>query len=135
MDGLNVSDLIAALDRALSDAGEDIILRRVVGTAPNQMNIDVACRARVDAATESQVAAGILATDLNIIMSPTQINNAQWPGGTIPALPPFNLDQRIPRAGVTDKVLMRGQQPRTVAFVDPKFINGELVRINLRVTG
>lgn len=130
-----MSDLIAALDSALATAGEDIILRRVVGTAPNQVNIDVTCRARVDAASDTQLVAGIPATDLNIILSPTQINNAQWPGGSIPALPPFNLDQRVPRAGPTDKVLMRGQPPRAVAFSDPKFIDGELVRINLRVSG
>jgi hypothetical protein len=129
-----VSDLIAALDNALAQAGEDIILRRVVGTAPNQVNIDVKCRARVNAATVQQIVAGIPATDLNVIISPSEINAAQWPGGTVPALPPFNLDQRIPRI-TTDKALMRGQQPRAVAFVDPKFINGDLVRIDFRVTG
>lgn len=130
-----MSDLIAALDNALAQSGEDIILRRVIGVAPNQVNIDVTCRARVDAATDVQIAAGILATDLNLIMSPTQINQAQWPGGTVPALPPFDVDQRVPRAGVNDKVLMRGQAPRAISFSDPKFINGELVRINLRVSG
>jgi hypothetical protein len=130
-----VSDLISALDNALAQAGEDIILVRYVGAAPNQTDVRVTCRARVDAATVQQIAAGIPATELNIVMSPTQINNAQWPGGQIPALPPFNLDQRIPRAGTTDKVLMRGQAPRAVTFADPKFIGGELVRINLRVSG
>lgn len=130
-----MSDLIAALDNALAEAGEDIILRRVVGSAPNQVNIDVGCRARVDAMTDKDLAAGIPSTDLNIVISPTPINNAQWPGGSVPALPPFDLDQRIPRAGPTDKVLMRGQAPRAIVFADPKFINGELVRINLRVSG
>jgi hypothetical protein len=130
-----MSDLIAALDNALAQTGEDIILRRVVGTAPNQVNIDVTCRARVDALTVQQLVAGIPATDLNVILSPTQINNAQWPGGTVPALPPFNLDQRLPRVGTSDKVLMRGQAPKAVAFVDPKFIGGELVRIDMRVSG
>jgi hypothetical protein len=130
-----MSDLIAALDGALARHGEDIILRRVVGTAPNQTNIDVICRARVDATTVQQIVANIPATDLNIIISPTQINNAQWPGGQTPALPPYNVDQRIPRAGNADKVLMRGQSPKAVAFVHPKFDNNELVRIEMRVTG
>jgi hypothetical protein len=130
-----MSALIAALDNALAQSGEDIILRRIIGTAPNQVNIDVTCRARVDATTDTQLVANIPATDLNLIISPTQINNAQWPGGSVPALPPFNLDQRVPRAGPTDKVLMRGQPPKAVAFSDPKFVNGELVRINLRVSG
>jgi hypothetical protein len=35
------SDLIAALDNALARVGEDIILRRVIGTAPNQTTVDV----------------------------------------------------------------------------------------------
>lgn len=130
-----MSDLIAALDNALAGHGEDVILRRVVGTGANIANIDVVCRARVDAASTEQIVAGILATDLNIIMSPTQINNAQWPGGSVPQIPPFNVDQRVPRINGPDKVLLRGAAPRTVTFCDPKFINGELVRINLRVTG
>ena len=129
--------LIQALDDALEQVGEDIILRRVVGTAPNQINVDVDCRAKVDAATTEQIAAGIPATEMNIILSPTQINRAQWPGGQMPALPPFNLDQRVPRAGPTDKVLLktRGEAPRAVTFSDPKFVSGELVRINLRISG
>lgn len=130
-----MSDLIAGLDNALAEAGEDIILRRVVGSAPNQVNIDVMCRARVDSLSDAQLMAGIPATDLNVIISPTQINNVQWPGGWVPVLPPFNVDQRVPRAGVTDKVLMRGEPPRAVAFVKPFWIGGELVRIEMRVSG
>jgi hypothetical protein len=130
-----MSALIAALDQALAQAGEDIILRRTVGTAPNQINIDVTCRARVTALSVEQMAAGIPATELNVIMSPSQISAAQWPGGSVPALPPFDVDQRIPRAGVTDKVLMRGLAPKAVSFVDPQIIGGELVRINMRVAG
>jgi hypothetical protein len=87
--------------------------------------------------TDLQIAAGIPATEMNVILSPTQINDAQWPGGQVPALPPFNLDQRVPRAGTTDKVILkdRGEPPRAVTRSDPKFINGELVRINLRISG
>lgn len=130
-----MSDLIASLDNALAEAGEDVILRRTVGTAPNQANIDVTCRAKVTAMSTQQIEAGIPATEMNVILSPTQINNAQWPGGSIPALPPFNVDQRIPRAGVTDKILMRGLPPKAITFVDPQIVGGELVRINMRVTG
>ncbi|MCK1322148.1 hypothetical protein IVA94_14855 [Bradyrhizobium sp. 156] len=130
-----MSALIAALDQALAQAGEDIILRRTVGTAPNQVNIDVRCRARVTALSTEQIQAGIPSTELNIIMSPSEISAAQWPGGQVPALPPFDVDQRIPRAGVTDKVLMRGQAPKAITFADPQIIAGELVRINLRVAG
>jgi hypothetical protein len=129
------SPLIAALDQALAIAGEDVILRRTVGVAPNDASVDVSCRARVTAVSTEQIQAGIAATELNVILSPSQITAAQWPGGTLPALPPFNVDQRIPRAGVTDKILMRGQPPRAITHVDPQIIGGELVRINLRVQG
>lgn len=128
-----MSDLVASLDNALAQYGEDVILRRVVGTGKNTINIDVKCRARVDAMKTEQMAAGINATDLNVIMSPTQINDAQWPGGTVPILPPFDVDQRIPRASV-DKMIVRNS-PRNITFVDAKVINGELVRIDLRVAG
>lgn len=130
-----MSDLVASLDNALAVDGEDVILRRVVGTGSAVANIDVKCRARCDAATTEQIAAGILATDFNVIISPTQINNAQWPGGTIPQLPPFDVDQSIPRAGVNDKILMRGLPPKAIAAADTKIIGGVVVRHNLRVTG
>lgn len=126
-----MSDLVASLDNALAETGEWVILRRTVGP----INIDVKCRVRADAATTEQIAAGILATDFNIIMSPTQINDEQWPGGTIPKLPPFNVDQSIPRAGVTDKILMRGLAPKSIAVIDTKIIGDEVVRHNMRVTG
>jgi hypothetical protein len=70
-----------------------------------------------------------------IIISPTQIKAAQWPGGASPQLPPFNVDQSIPRAGTTDKVLMRGLPPKDVIFVDAVMPGGELVRINIKVKG
>lgn len=133
---MSAQELIAALDAALRDgAHEEIILRRVVGIGPNQVNIDVTCIARADAASTEQIAAGIPATDFNLILSPTQIKAAQWPGGSAPALPPFDLDQSIPRKGPTDKVLMRGQPPKAVDWVDAKFVGREVVRINMRVTG
>lgn len=131
-----MSDLIAALDDALREAGEDVILRRVVGNAPNQVNIDVTCRARVDGiALGQRPPEGPKEATFSLIISPTQINENQWPGGSIPMLPPFNVDQRIPRIGGPDKILMRGENPRTIVFSDPKIIGGELVRIDLRVAG
>jgi hypothetical protein len=130
-----MSDLVAALDAALARAGEDIILRRVIGTAPNQTAIDVKCRAKVTAKSAEPSVAGILVTTFEIIISPTQIKNAKWPGGTPPQLPPFDVDQSIPRAGTTDKVLMRGLPPKDVIFVDPVMPGGEVVRINMKVKG
>lgn len=133
---MSAQALIAALDDALlGGAHEEVILRRVIGSAPNQVSVDVTCIARADAASVEQIAAGIPATDFNLILSPTQINQAQWPGGSVPALPPFDLDQSVPRVGPTDKVLMRGQAPKAVAWVDAKLVGREVVRIEMRVTG
>src|SRR6516225_11924304 len=102
-----MSDLIVALDRALALAGEDIILRRIFGIAPNQTAVDVKCRAKVTAISAEPTVAGIAVTTFEIIISPTQIKNAKWPGGMPAQLPPFDVYQSIPRAGITDKVLMR----------------------------
>lgn len=128
-----MSSLIAALDAGLSAYGEDIILRRVSGSAPSQTNVDVTCRARVDGINTGPSAPGPKEATFEIIISPTQIDVAQWPGDAV--LPPLNVDQRIPRIGGPDKIIMRGENPRTIVFSDPKIINGELVRINLRVAG
>jgi hypothetical protein len=127
-----VSDLIAALDNALAEVGEDVILRRRVGEPPNQAFIQVRCRARVDSIDADQQPAGIRISEFSLIMSPTQINDAQWPGGTIPVSPPFDVDPRIPRVNDVDDIILRGVA-RTITYCDPKIIGGELVRINLRV--
>jgi hypothetical protein len=129
-----VSALIAALDSALALVGEDFILRRVVGSGSNVINVDVRCRAQVSAMTVTEIAAGLKATDLNVIFSPTQINQAQWPGGTLPMQPPFNIDQRIPRENGADKAIIRGVL-RQIVFVKPIFVPDELCRIEMRVSG
>jgi hypothetical protein len=133
---MSAAAIIAALDASIPlGASEVITLRLVIGDAPNHVNVDVDCIARVDAASAEQIAAGIKASDFNIIISPTQINEAQWPGGLAPKDPPFNPDPRIPIVNGPYKVLMRGEHERTVAFVDPKFAFGELVRLNMRISG
>lgn len=130
-----MSDLISALDNALAGVGgEDFILRRVIGSGSNVTNIDVKCRGRIDGMSVTEIAAGMKATDLNVIFSPTQINNAQWPGGTIPIPPPFNVDPRIPRENGADKAIIRGKLCQ-ISFVKPFQPGGELSRIEMRVAG
>jgi hypothetical protein len=129
-----VSAVIDALDNALAQSGEDFVLRRVVGTGSNIINIDVKCRGRISAVSVTEIAAGIRATDLNVIFSASQINDAQWPGGTIPQAPPFNVDQRVPRENGADKAIIRGVL-RQIALSKPIWIDGELSRIEMRVTG
>jgi len=130
---MSPDECIAALDNALAADGEDFTLRRVVGVLPNTVNIDVKCKAWITAITAEQIAAGIPETELNVVFSPTQINEAQWPGGTVPALPPYNVDQRVPRVDV-DKAVVQNRL-RTVSFVNAVNVTGALVRINMRVKG
>lgn len=129
---------IAALDNAIqaSGRGEWVILRRIVGLSPNVVNNDVRCFVQVDAVSVQQIVAGMAQTDLNIIMSTTQIDAAQWPGGSAPQVPPFDVDQRVPRI-TNDKMIVQGKL-RTAAYVKPFFGGAggkEILRLELRVTG
>lgn len=119
------------LDASLRRRGEDIILRRQIAAGTNIANIDVPCRARVDTVSAQEIAGTIAVSDLKIIMSPTEILAAQWPGG-VPEYPVSNAsDPRMPR--VTDFVIARGKQ-RQVKMVDPKF-TPDWCRINMVVAG
>ncbi|MBZ9659777.1 hypothetical protein LB523_12045 [Mesorhizobium sp. ESP-6-4] len=119
------------LDAALRRRGEDIILRRQIAAGSNITNIDVTCRARVDTVSAEEIAGTIAVSDLKVILSPTQIMAAQWPGG-VPQYPVTNAsDPRVPR--ITDFVIARGKQ-RQVKMVDPKF-TPDWCRINMVVAG
>lgn len=124
---------IVALDGALTQAGEDIVLRRTVGTA-NQVSVDVECRAVVRSPNAQDLIAGFAQTDSMVIISPTPIARAQWPGGHLPSA----IRPEIPRAdgpsGGPDKVKIQGRF-RNVLAVSPFFVAGELVRIEMRVKG
>lgn len=126
-----MNQFIARLDHSLAQHGEWFILRRTVGVA-SPINIDVKCRAKIDDYAPNELVGGVVQTDSKVIMSPSQITEAQWPGGTVPALPPFNIDQRIPRIG--DKAIIGGKL-RNIAFVNPITVGDELVRIEMRVSG
>lgn len=110
-----MSELVDDLDRELDENGEDIVMFRVGGRS-------ISCRARIDAVTTEQIAAGIPATEFNVIISPTQ---------------PYATGFGLPAAGVTDKVIRTSvsQVPKAITFVDPKIIGGEVVRINMRIAG
>jgi hypothetical protein len=124
---------ISDLDDALRENGEDIILRRIVGTK-NVLNNDVTVRAmvrRVGRDIETLVA-GVKHDDLEVVMSPTQILEAQWPGGVIPRAAPFNPDEQMPRRG--DRLIVKGRIYRVEA-ADHLTVGGEVVRIELLTLG
>lgn len=120
-----------ALDAALEARGEDVVVRRQIASGDSVSNIDVTCRARVDIVNADEIAGTISQSDLKIIMSPTQILDAQWPGG-VPDHPVVDHeDVRMPRA--TDYVVCRGKQ-RQIRVVDPKF-TPDWCRINIVAAG
>lgn len=122
---------IARLDRSLAKNGEWITLRRVVGTT-NSINIDVKCRAFVRAFRPEELIGTISQTDSQVILSPTQIDEAQWPGGQPVSSSAFVPDPRIPK--INDKCLIQGRV-RNITFSKPILVDGELARIELTVAG
>lgn len=112
---------IAALDNALARAGSDITLRRVTGTAPSLTNTDVTVRATVRSYQPQELVGGIAQIDSHVIISPTQIVAANWPG-----------DGSLPRK--LDKMVIAGRV-RNIEVVDPIYVGGELVRLEMRVLG
>ena len=121
---------VAALDRALKISGEDIVLRRIYGQSPRTNNVDVTVHAAVRTFQPQELLGGINQADNKVIISPTEIANANWPGGEIPS--GTVADPTIPR--ITDRVIIQGRV-RTILVVQPIYIDDELVRIEMRVLG
>lgn len=123
-----MNPFLADLDDFLATDGQDIILRRTA----NATNLDCPCRAFVRRYDPSQLAGQVQQGDSQVVISPTDINRAQWPGGVPITSPPAAIDPRIPL--VTDRVVIAGRV-RTIVLVEPIYFNGELSRINLQVRG
>lgn len=119
-------DLIAALDRALAAAGDDVVLMRV--DDDNNILAQVTCRARIDRTSSDEPPAGIARSGFDLVISPTPLLASGWPDGD-----PAHI---VPLENAGDKVAIDGEdQRRTVVKADPKRIDGQVVRINLRVSG
>jgi len=112
---------IDALDRALARVGEDVVLRRMVSGSP----VDVTCRGRVRSPNAQELAGGYSQSDSVLILSPTEIAIANWPG-----------DSSLIRGGGAsgDKVKIQGRF-RNVERVNPIYVAGVLVRYELKAVG
>lgn len=121
---------IARLDESLARRGQDIVLRKVIGTA-NQAFVDVDVRAHVSGFRPEELIAGSGITQdfCKVIMSPTEIDRAEWPGG-VPA--EFIGDARVQIKGW--KAVIDGRA-RTIEAAVPMRSRGELVRLELTVAG
>ena len=120
---------IAELDQALADVGQDIELHRLVGT--QLIPIKVRCRAIVRRYRADELVGGITQNDDRVILSPTEIIRAGWPGPNSSATP-TERDRRVPRKG--DKAVIAGV-PRNIEVAMPVYVDNELVRIELQVLG
>lgn len=112
---------IASLDRQLAAHGQWATLRRYSGTGTSRTPTDVAVRIRADDYRPEELAGGIEQGATRVIMSPSQILAAGWPGP---------LDW--PRIG--DALVIDGRE-REVQSAPPVRLDGVVVRINLTVTG
>ena len=121
---------IAALDSALSRAGQDIVLRRIYGQSPKTNYVDVTVRAAVRSYSPEELVGGINQTDSKVIASPTDIARAGWPGGELPSA--IVVDPSLPR--INDVAIIDGRK-RNIQVVNPIYVLGELVRIEMRVLG
>ena len=120
---------IADLTAALAADGEWIELWRETGT--QKIPFKVRCRAFVRGYTAQELVGGIAQTDSKIVMSPTEIIRAGWPGPNSSATP-TDQDRRVPRKG--DAVVIAGRK-RTVETAGGIYVAAELVKIEMRVLG
>lgn len=123
---------IVALDNSLARAGENVTLRRTVKRAGADVPVDVVCRAGVRPVSADQIAGTITQNDLNVIMSPTQILAADWPGQNDNITPGNVVDQHLPKS--TDKMIVQGKE-RQVRSAKPIYVDNVWVRTDLVVAG
>lgn len=114
---------ISMLDRHLAANGEDIILSRLIGTSW----IPVTCRAAVQPYQPQELiqGSGIFQGDLKVILSPSRITAAGWPGTPRPAGQP---DPMIPIKGDRFNVggrIVTAQAPAAVRRIDGKIVRME----------
>jgi hypothetical protein len=116
------------LDQELAAEGSDAELVRVTGTT-NQIRFTAAVRAYARGYFPRELGNEIIQGDTKVIISPTDIERAQWPGAQV-----LNSvgDNRVPRRG--DKIVIQGRE-RMIMAATPFYIDGELVRLELQARG
>lgn len=129
---------VRELDKSLAEDGEWIELQRLTGTL--LIPVKVRCRASVRNYDAKELVGGLTQDMSEVIMSPSEIIRAGWPGpdievrnaaGVVTA--PFSQqDRRVPRTN--DKAVIKGKT-RNVQIAKPKYIDDGLVRITMTVSG
>ncbi|MBI1238261.1 MAG: hypothetical protein GC199_02855 [Alphaproteobacteria bacterium] len=130
-----MNQLLAQLDRRLERRGEAIALRRRTQASSTTSFVDVTVPAIIQALTREQLIGGISQQNFFLIISPTHINRAQWPGGRAPAAGGSLITPTDPRIPVVnDQVIFRGRVTG-IQRVAPVFDSGECIRLELSVIG
>jgi hypothetical protein len=120
---------LSALDRTLEQHGERVILRRLTGAAP-QAWFDAPVRARVAEARPTELAGQTVQMLREVVISPTALVRAGWPGPVAEPGPPGTAF--LPRSN--DRVVIDGVE-QAIEAVDVRRIGDVPVRINLAVHG
>jgi hypothetical protein len=121
---------IAALDRGIEQSGQTVTLRRSIGASPNQAVVNVDIRAMVRHYTAIELLDGLSQADRKIVISPTEVNRIQWPGGVAPN---YLVDPNVP-VSVLDRLTIDGRL-YNVQSANPIKIDNTLVRIELQARG
>lgn len=117
------SAAIAMLDRQLLRHGQPVTLRRLTLVDGEQEAFDCTCKAVVRQYQPAELVDGIIQGDSHVVLSPTDLSAAVWPGV---GLPP------VPRKG--DRVVVAGTA-RNIEAVVPFYIGTQVVRIECQVRG
>ncbi|WP_454917312.1 hypothetical protein [Xanthobacter sediminis] len=112
---------IAALNRQLRLHGQDVVLRRYIVVSGVRTPVDATVRASVRDFRPDELAGGIVQGDTQVVLSPSGIIAAAWPG-----------PQDWPRIG--DRVEIDGRE-RAVQAAPVVRMAGTVVRINMQVRG
>lgn len=125
-----MSFFLDALDRALERGGSKIVtLRRSTGTT-NVSHSDVDCRAVLRSPRAEEMIAGVTQQQTIVIMSLTEINAKQWPGGLVQG----PRDARVPKKDTGDKIKIDGRWC-AVERTNPIWVDDVLVRLEVLVLG
>lgn len=112
------SQVIASLDRQLAAHGQDVVLRRRIGTTDTFYSLPV--RALLRGYNPNQLVGNIKQTDSMFIISPTLFVPGWGGADLLPKITDFILD---------------GARQRKIESTDAVVMNGVVVRIEGRILG
>ena len=121
---------ISTLDRQLATNGSDMVLRRLtLAAGGTQIPFDVTVKGKQRGLRPEELVDGVTQQDTKVVISPTQIDAANWPGA---ATATTTVDRRIPVKN--DRMIIAGKIRNVEAGVG-RYMNGQLVRIEIMVKG